>query len=94
MEDRSEILARRARKLRAHGEFRKAANAYGELTSIEPGCARWWVLLGVMLHAARRDEASTKALRQAEYLLRRAGEIGRARTVRMLLERAGQPLAA
>jgi Flp pilus assembly protein TadD len=87
MEERIDILARRARRLRARGEFRKAANAYGELTSLEPEAGRWWVLLGVMLHAAHRLEPAHKALRQAVYYFHQRGEPGREQTVRLLLDR-------
>ena len=74
MDERIERLSRRGRKLRAHGEFRKAANAYGELTSVSPEDPRWWVLLAVMLHEARKLDESTKALRQALYLFRHSGD--------------------
>jgi Flp pilus assembly protein TadD len=74
MDERIERLARRARRLRADGEYRKAANAYGELTSVEPEHARWWVLLAVALHHARKDGESAKALRQALWLFHRSGE--------------------
>jgi hypothetical protein len=87
MEERIEILARRARRLRAQGEFRKAANAYGELTSIEPESGRWWVLLGMMLGAAHRPEPASKALRQAAYLFHHCGELGREQVVRQLIAR-------
>lgn len=86
MEERVEILARRARRFRVRGEFRKAANAYGELTSIDPEGARWWVLLGAMLFAARRREESFKALRQAIYLFHRAHEPAKEQSVRTLLK--------
>lgn len=85
MEERVEILARRARRFRARGEFRKAANAYGELTSIDPEAARWWVLLGMMLFAARRTDEAFKALRQAIYRFHQAHEPGKERSVRTLL---------
>lgn len=85
MEERVELLARRARRLRARGEFRKAANTFGELTSVDPDYAPWWVLLGTTLHAAHRDDAATKALRQAMYLFRRAGHPGRERAVARVL---------
>jgi Flp pilus assembly protein TadD len=77
MDERIDRLARRGRKLRSQGEFRKAANAYGELTSVSPEDPRWWVLLAVMLHDARREAESAKALRQALWLFRRAGEMTR-----------------
>jgi hypothetical protein len=85
MEDRIDVLARRARRFRAKGEFRKAANAYGELTSIEPHVARWWVLLATMLHEAHRVDESVKAFRQANFLFRHAGQHARMRSVRRLM---------
>lgn len=85
MDERIEILARRARRLRADGEFRKAANAYGELTSIEPRAGRWWVLLGAMLRESNRVEPAIKALRQAAFVFHRAGEGTREVTTRKLL---------
>ena len=77
MDERIERLSRRGRKLRAHGESRKAANAYGELTSVSPEDPRWWVLLAITLHEARRGEESAKALRQALYLFRHTGDTAR-----------------
>lgn len=77
MDERIDRLSRRGQKLRALGEFRKAANAYGELTSVSPDDPRWWVLLAVALHGARRGDECAKALRQAMYLFRRAGEMSR-----------------
>jgi Flp pilus assembly protein TadD len=94
MSERIEKLSRRARRLRKKGDFRKAANAFGELTSVEPNVARWWVLLGVVLRDSRRHEESRKALRQAQYLFRRAGELRRFETVRSLLVQWAEPLAA
>ena len=85
--ERTEILARRARRLRSQSEFRKMANTYGELTSVEPEASRWWVLLAMALHAIHRDDAAAKALRQAAYLLRHAGETARERSVRALASR-------
>src|SRR5262249_19107241 len=84
MDEQIAILERRGRRLRSRGEFRKAANAYGELTGLEPGVARWWVLLGVMLFRANRAEEAAKALRQAAYLFRRAGRPGCVGSVRRL----------
>lgn len=94
MEERIEILARRARRARGRGEFRKAANTYGELTSVEPETARWWVLLGVSLRALTREDAAGKAFRQAIFLLHRRGETARERAVRDLAARGATILAA
>jgi Flp pilus assembly protein TadD len=88
MDERIELLARRARRLRARGEYRKAANAFGELTSIDPEHAPWWVLMGAMLRVCHRDDAASKALRQAAYLFRRGGQPGRERAVRQLADAA------
>jgi Flp pilus assembly protein TadD len=84
MDERIAILERRGRRLRTACEYRKAANAYGELTAIQPGAARWWVMLGVMLYRANRAEEATKALRQATYLFRREGRTGCVDSVRRL----------
>ena len=86
MNHRIDILAQRGRRLRARHEYRKAANTYGELTSIEPHQARWWVLLGVSLLATRRIDDCVKALRQAMYLFRRAGQTARATSARAWLD--------
>ena len=94
MEERIDLLARRARRLRAHGEYRKAANTFGELTSVDPDHAPWWVLLGATLTAAHRSDEAVKAFRQAMYLLRRAGESGRANAVRGLVARTSGLTAA
>lgn len=80
-------LARRALRLRRQGEFRKAANAYGELTSVEPHASRWWVLLATTLATSGRADDARKALRQATYLLRQRGASARARSVQALEDR-------
>ena len=85
MDDRISVLERRGRRLRYNGEFRKAANAYGELTAIDPLATRYWVLLGVMLQRANRTDQAMKALRQAIYLLRREDRLDCARSVQRVL---------
>lgn len=70
MDERIEPLSRRGRRLRAHGEVRKAANVYAELTSVSPEDPRWWVLLAVCLNDGQHSDRSSKALRQALYLFR------------------------
>lgn len=86
MDTRTESLARRGRKLRREGSTRKAVNAYGELTSIEPEHAPWWVLLGVCQRDLGRHEEARKCFRQALYLLRQQDDDGRAAPVLRLLE--------
>ena len=88
MEERIDVLSRRARRLRLRGEYRKASNVYGELTSIEPQRGAWWVLLGVMLQRANRAEQSVKALRQAMFLFRRTNEQRRCESVRAIIARS------
>lgn len=77
-------LARRALRLRRQGDFRKAANAYGELTSVEPHASRWWVLLATTLATSGRGDEACKALRQATYLLRQRGASARVSSVQAL----------
>lgn len=85
MNTRIESLARRGRKFRREGLFRKAANAYGELTSIEPDYSPWWVLLGVCQRDLGHDDEARRALRQALFLLRQQDDDAREVSVRALL---------
>jgi Flp pilus assembly protein TadD len=78
-------LAHRARKLRANGEHRKAAQAFGKLTQAMPEEPRWWVLFAVCLHAAHHTDESTRALRQALYLFRCRRDHARAASLRLWL---------
>lgn len=81
------ILARRAQRLRRDGQHRKAANAYGELTSADEFSGRWWVLLARALWDCRKEDEAIKALRQAIYLFRQENALGRAKTVQDLISR-------
>lgn len=85
MDSHLETLARRGHRMRARGEFRKAALAYGELTGIEPENPRWWVLLGVASREITRATEARRAFRQAQYLFRQAGDTLRAGTMAMLV---------
>jgi len=88
--DRVDILSRRAQRLRAKGEHRKAANTYGELTSVEPTNARWWVLLAITAYSAHRVEVCVKACRQAAYLFRQRGERARDRSLARWVDAHGE----
>lgn len=83
-DDRSDVLARRAKKLASKGEYRKAALALRERVAIT-GDAVTWVQLGDMLRRARRTDEAARALKEGLWLHKRAGAIGRARTVAKML---------
>ncbi len=87
MDDRTDVLARKARRLRRDGAYRKAAVAYSELTAIEPWIPRWWVLLAVSQSMQGHDDDARRSLRQALYLLRHREDAPRAATLRRLLAR-------
>jgi len=83
---KEDILRRRARRAAKSGDHRKAAVALRELVALE-GDAKSWTQLGDTLRRARRPKEAIRALKQALWLHRQAGEELRARTVaRMLVE--------
>lgn len=79
-----EILTRRARRHAKRGDYRKAALALRERVALT-GDAASWVALGDMLRRAHRIPEALTALRQGMYLHRRAGAMGRARTVARMI---------
>jgi hypothetical protein len=81
---REEVLKRRARRLARKGDYRKAAIALRERAALR-GDAASWVALGDMLRRARRDREALDALKQGMYLHRRAGAVGRVRTVARMI---------
>jgi hypothetical protein len=81
---REATLARRAQRLARKGEYRKAALALRERVAL-CGDAPSWVALGDMLRRARRWPEALNALHQGLYLHRRAGALGRARTVARMI---------
>jgi len=82
--EKAELLRRRARKLEAKGELRKAALALRERAAIV-GDGASWVLAGAMLRRARRPEDAIAALRHGAWLHERAGAVRRARAVAFVL---------
>jgi hypothetical protein len=85
-DDPGSILLRRARRLAADGDLRKAALALRERCAIV-GDAASWVLAGAMwARAGRRDDA-VAALREGMWLHQRAGSTPRARVVAELITR-------
>lgn len=85
-EDEDDLLKRRALRLAAKGEYRKAALALRERAA-RVGDAASWVMAGAMLRRARRDDEAIVALRQGLWLHQRAGSDRRARSVaRVLVE--------
>ena len=83
-DSRDDILRRRARRLARKGDYRKAAVALRECVGLRDDAASW-VALGDMLRRAHRDNDALRALRQALYLHRQAGALGRARTVARMI---------
>lgn len=83
-DNRADILSRRAQRLARKGEFRKASLALRERVALV-GDAPSWVALGDMLRRARRIPEALNALHQGLYLHRRAGALGRARTVARMI---------
>lgn len=81
---RDDILKRRARRFAAKGDFRKAALALRERAALR-GDAASWVALGDMLRRARREREALEALKQGLFLHRRAGAVGRVRTVARMI---------
>ncbi|MCC6877171.1 MAG: hypothetical protein IT378_22895, partial [Sandaracinaceae bacterium] len=79
MDEQTEILGRRARRLARKGEYRKAALALRERAALR-GDAAAWVALGDMLRRARRPDEAVAALKQGKYLHERAGAKARAST--------------
>ncbi|MFK7985593.1 MAG: hypothetical protein AB8I08_06140 [Sandaracinaceae bacterium] len=80
------ILLRRARRCVKKGDYRGAAVALKKRVSIVDD-APSWVQLGDMLRRARREQEALRALKQALYRHRRAGALGRVRTVaRMIVD--------
>lgn len=84
IESRDELLKRRAARFARKGDYRKAALALRERVALR-GDAASWVALGDMLRRARRTPEALTALRQGLYLHRRAGAVGRARTVARMI---------
>ncbi len=82
--DKTEILRRRARRAARSGDHRKASVALRELVALE-GDAKSWTQLGDALRRARRPKEAIRALKQAQWLHRRAGAELRARTVGQML---------
>lgn len=75
-----DLLKRRALRLAARGEYRKAALALRERAALV-GDAASWVMAGAMLRRARREDEALVALRQGLWLHHRAGAARRARSV-------------
>ena len=78
--ERDDLLKRRALRLAAKGEYRKAALALRERAALV-GDAASWVMAGAMLRRAHRDHEAIVALRQGLWLHERAGATQRARSV-------------
>lgn len=79
-------LRRRCSKLAARGKLRKAAAAAREVVARDRNGAAW-VRLGVLLARAGRVDAALDALKQGQFLHRRAGLHRRAEIVAGLIER-------
>ena len=81
MHDASDdLLKRRALRLAAKGEYRKAALALRERAAVL-GDAASWVMAGAMLRRAGRDGDAIAALKHGLWLHQRAGAALRARSV-------------
>lgn len=78
------ILKRRARRCARKGDYRGAAVALKKRVSLVDD-APSWVQLGDMLRRARREHEALRALKQALYRHRRAGALGRVRTVARMI---------
>jgi hypothetical protein len=79
-----ELARRRARRLRASGNYRKAALALREWVR-HTDAPQAWVAFGAMLARARRNEQALQALREGLWRFRRQGELARARSVARLI---------
>jgi len=89
-QQRADMLARRARRLRQQGEYRRAAVALREACALAEGDAARWMLLGD-LHARlgkRRD--AERAMKQALYLREQGGEPRKAQVIRRLLSQLNE----
>ena len=82
--DRCVALRNRARRCARKKQYRKAALALREAAALD-GAPATWAMLGAMLRRARREGEAIAALRQAEWLHRRAGSAGRAAAVARLI---------
>lgn len=79
------MLARRARRLRQKGEFRRAAVALREACALADGdAARWMLLADLHARLGKRREAE-RAMKQALYLREQGGEGRKAQVIRRLL---------
>lgn len=81
---REAVLKRRARRLAAKGDYRKAAVALREHAALT-GEAAAYAALGDMLRRARRVPDAITALKQSMYLHRQYGAPRRAQTVERMI---------
>jgi hypothetical protein len=88
--DRPNLLTARARKLRAKGNIRGALLGLGEACALDEENAARWMLYGSWLLAANRREDAERAMKQALWLRRQAGDDRRAAVIRTILERVEQ----
>jgi Flp pilus assembly protein TadD len=93
-ETHEDALVRRAFRFRRKGEERRAMVALREAALGAEHSARLWTLYGVQCTRLGRLDAAAQALTHAVWLRVRAGETGKARVTRALLDRATQGRAA
>lgn len=82
-----EQLSARLCRAMARGSLRDAWRLAVELTVRDEGCAKWWVLRAALAARTGREAEVTPAVRQALFLMRQGGHLGRANAMSMWLRR-------
>lgn len=84
-QQRADMLARRARRLRQKGELRRAAAALREACALAEGDAARWMMLGDLHVRLGKRRDAEQAMKQALYLREQGGERRKAQVIRRLL---------
>lgn len=84
-QQRADILARRAQRLRQKGELRGAAMALREACALAEGDAARWMMLGDLHVRLGKRRDAERAMKQALYLREQGGERRKAQVIRRLL---------
>jgi cytochrome c-type biogenesis protein CcmH/NrfG len=92
-QQRADILARRARRLRQKGELRRAAIALREACALFEGNAARWMMLGHLHVRLGNQRDAERAMKQALYLREQGGERRKAQVIRRLLSRLNDAAA-
>ena len=91
---RTELLLSRARRAQQRGERRQALVALREATLLAESDPKLWALYGSACVKANRLEEAERAYGQALFFRQRAHDVGRARSLRSVIERLSVNRAA